>query len=650
MATLPSANNTLSNGLAAVADSSDLLIMIAPVASSADAVPRLFGSASALYAQHGFGGHIEYAALHGGASGKSILMVGVPIATAGVVGRENTSGNTGTSVSSVAAGGSGVLMEHDGIVRVATGGTVGTSQIVLELSLDGGRSYKRVRLGTSTSYAVPYFGITLSFTVGTLVAGDVVHTWHGTGPRSDASGWADAFAALEDQSKQARSILLIGDLQTDTEAAAFLTLLNAYDTSVDRPTLARCSVLERLPLASLSYTTHRMSAASVTFAEVGATGDTITRATGSFASDGFATGDILTISGSTSNNKTCAAKATLTSATVFTLDTDDLVDEGPVAGVTIVGEPSLTFSDAADTIVRSGGSPGSWLSDGFRVGDSITITGTVSNNGTFTVTAATALTLTLEAGDLANEVIGATQVTIDAGQTKAAWLAAIDAEFASIDDEPLIDLSAGRAAGFVPFSQWSLRLPAAWAASLREYQHDLHIPVWAKALGPVGWSLYDADDQLVEWDDRVDGGAACAARFTSFRSWANGPEGAFLAESLTRALDASLLVQTHNLVVVNRARAVCQAATEYVIGRSLLLASDGTASADSRKEIESFVNDLLAKDLLSDKKGEGPRCSNVTWVMAADDELNVPEPIVNGVLTVSLRGAIHTINTVTVVR
>jgi hypothetical protein len=284
------------------------------------------------------------------------------------------------------------------------------------------------------------------------------------------------------------------------------------------------------------------------------------------------------------------------------------------------------------------------------VGDPITITGTVSNNGTFVVTAATALTLTLEAGDLANEVIGATQVTIDAGQTKAAWLAAIDAEFASIDDEPLIDLSAGRAAGFVPFSQWSLRLPAAWAASLREYQHDLHIPVWAKALGPVGWSLYDADDQLVEWDDRVDGGAACAARFTSFRSWANGPEGAFLAESLTRALDASLLVQTHNLVVVNRARAVCQAATEYVIGRSLLLASDGTASADSRKEIESFVNDLLAKDLLSDKKGEGPRCSNVTWVMAADDELNVPEPIVNGVLTVSLRGAIHTINTVTVVR
>jgi len=650
MATLPGASNTIAAGASSSVGGSDLITVIAPVPDSADAKPRLFGSASAVYAQHGYNEGVEYANYHANEDDLPILFVGIPIATLGAIGRENTSGNSGTSVTTIVAGADGVLCEHDGVLRCLVGGTVGTDQIILGLSLDGGLSEKRIRLGTDTSYVIPYFGATINATVGTLTAGETIHTWHGSGPLGDSTGWTSAFAALKAQQRQCRTMLNCGDLATDTEAAALLTLLDAYDTSDDRYVRMRCSVKDRLPLATMSSTTHRMSTANVTFAEVGATGDTITRASGSFVSDGFATGDILTISGSTSNNGTLAAAATVTSATVITLDTDDLADEGPVANVSITGVASLTFSDAADTVVRAGGNAGSWLTDGFRVGDSVTISGTSSNDGTFTVTAVTAATITFESGDLADEVIGITTPTITAGQTKAEHLAASTTEFASIDDDAHIDLSIGKARKFSTFTQWNLRFPAAWVASLREYQHDLHIATWRKSDGPTGWSLFDANDNLVEYDDRVDGAAASAARFTSLRTWANGPVGAFVSNSLTRASDDSLLVQSHNTDVVYRARTICQAATEYKIGTSLILNADGTATPGARSEIESYVQGSLAADLLANKKGEGPRVSNVTWTMSATDVLNVPEPIVNGTLTVYIRGTIHTIATQTVVR
>jgi len=646
MATLPRVGNSLAAAGAAGVAGEDLLVVISPCATNADATPRILGSAAAVYAQHGYCEGVEYVARHVDETALSVAFVGIPIATPGVVGRDNTSGNAGTSVTSITAGSSGVLHEHDGVLTCEVGGTVGTDQIILGLSLDGGKSTKKIRLGTATSYVVPYFGITIGATVGTLTAGQTLHTWHGTGPRGDSTGWAAAFTALADETWIPRSLINLGDMQTDTEVSAMVTLLGAYETTAGKIATMRMSVLDRLPLASLSSTSHRMSTANVTFAEVGATGDTITRASGSWITDGFATGDILTISGSASNDATLAAAATVTSATVVTLDTDDLVAEGPVANVTITGEASLTFSDAADTIVRSSGS---WLADGFRIGDVVTIADSVSNNGAFTVTDVTAATLTLEANDLANEVIGATAITVTAGQTEAAWIAAISSEFASIDDDEHVDLSCGKARKFSSFSQWHLRTPAAWDASCREYQHDMHIDVWRVSDGPTGASLTDADDVRVEYDDRVGGGAASAARFTSYRTW-NNRNGVFLANSLTRALDASLLVQTHNTMVVNRARNVCNSATQFKVGAVLAKSADGTLTSAARKEVESFVNTSLAKDLLANKRDEGPRCSNVQWAMASDDDFSVPEPVTTGVLTVDLNGTIHSILTTTRVR
>jgi len=641
MPVLPGANTSVDETAGAVVGGLDTECVIAPVPTNADATPRLFGSAAAILQQHGYSEGVEYAAFHAVETRQPLLFVGVPIATPGVVGREDASGNSGTSVVSLAEGADGTLTEHDGVLTVITGGTIGTDQIVLGLSLDGGLSTRRVRLGTASSYVVPYVGLTISFAPGTLVAGDTIYTWHATGPRSDATGWAAAFAALTAAQYQCRSVLLIGDVETGTEAQAFTDLLNTYETAAQRFVVGRASVPDRLPLATLGAPTYRMTGApTITFAEVGETGDTITRSAGSFIADGFQAGDLINVTGSTGNNIAAAAPLADVSALVLTLDDDDLVAEGPVSGVTIVGHEALTFAAAADTVTRS---RGSWLADGFRVGDSVTVVGTASNDGTYTVAGVTAAVLDLGDG-LADEVVRADAVTITAGQTKAAWAAATVAEFASVDDEMRIDLAWGRATKASPLTQWNFRRPPSWAAALREYSPkiDLHVPVWRKDDGPTGWKLATTD-----WDDRVDGNAGCLNRFTSFRTWGNGPNGAFIARSLTRALDSSLMVDTHNVHVVNLACATAQLATENAVGRVLRLNADGTATRDSLATIVSKVNAALEQALLTNAKGEGPRASAAKWTPAADDDFTVADPVLNGVLELLLNGTIVRVNTVT---
>lgn len=640
---LPSANVTIAALAAILVGGVDTVCVIAPVATSADAVPRLFGSASAVIEQHGYGEGPEYVALHASATRKPVVFVGIPIATAGAVGREDTSGNTGTCVTTLAAGSSGVLHEHEGSLAVESGGTIGTDQIVLTLSLDDGVTTRRIRLGTASTLTIPDVGVTVSFAAGTLVAGDTIHTWFGTGPRGDATGWAAARAALAGQQKFFRSGLLIGDLQNGTEAASLLSEINAYKSENQRATMFRASVYDRLPLAVTSATTVAMTGApSITFAEVGATGDTITRSAGSFVSDGFAAGDIITIAGSSSNDLTTAAAIASVTALVITLDTDDLADEGPVTGVSITGEGSFTFSDSADTIVRT---RGSWLADGFRVGDSVTVADTSSNDGTYTVTAVTATTLTLEVGDLADEVAPMTTPTVSAGQTKAAWMAEITTAFEAIDDAPRLSLGAGRARVYSPLTQWWYRRPVSWRDSVRSYQHDVHITTWRKSDGPTGDNLFDANGTLVEWDDRVDGEAASAARFTSYRTWSNGPVGAFIAVGATRAKDGTVLVLTHNQAVTDLAVNTCQLATEELVGRTEIKDADGHLVEDALVTIESEVNQALESALLQDLKKEGPRASSVSWVASRDDDFSVAEPTLTGVLELNLNGTIFTVET-----
>ncbi len=641
MATLPQATVTVSTEAGPAASAAGYCVIAGCVGTNADTTVRVFSSAKALIAQHGYSAAVDYAALHIEATKKPVIFLGLPITTAGAVSRQDASGVTGTSVISVAAASGGYLDEADAVVTVVTGGTIGVNGIALTVSMDGGLTEKSVKLGTATSYTVPYLGIVISFAAGTLIAGDV-YTFQVSAPMWGADDMNDVRLALAAQQKPARSWMPIGDVTNATFAGYIAAAVNTYETSNKRFTLARSNVRDRLPLAEMSRVTVRMSGTpTLTFAEVGAGSDTITRSVGSFVADGFAIGDVITVAGSVSNNVT--AKVTGVSALVLTLGAavaDDLAAEGPVSNCTIVGSNSLVFTTT--TCTRSGGS---WITDGFAVGDSVTFAGTVSNNATFVITVLTATVMTFASGGVA-ETIGSRTATCVKGETMAAWVSSMDSAFASVDAKKRLSLGLGRLRKQSPITGWSPRRPVSWAASIREYQKDIHITTWRVEDGPLdGWTMTDENNNVVEFDERNDGGGL-AGRFTCATTLDNGPSGSFIATDLTRDADGTLLSYTHNMHVTNVCCAVVQAATTRFIGKTVPLNSDGTMRAASRRKLESLVNSDLAIALMKEVvPGEGARASKAVWTMSPSDVLNVVGATITGSADLRVNGTIVNVNT-----
>ncbi len=657
MAQLPSATTRLVDESSGIATGLDLLVVIAPVPNSADITPRIFSGAQAIYDLHGYFPGLDFAAISIQAVQKPIQLVGLPIDTLGAVSRVDVSGNSDTCVVSVAAGGDGALDETDGIVTVDTdgGGTIGTDQIKLILSLDGGRIEKKVRLGTNSSYVIPYLGLTLSFAAGDLTDGEIVLTWHTTAPLAAGSDITLAKTALKNQQKAARQWLLIGDLSVAADAAEIKAAVDAYETADERYVLAKCALRDRLPQASMSRVTVRMTGSpNLTTVDAGGTGDTITRSSGSWVADGFVAGDVITTTGFVNggNNLTIATGLAIVTPLVLTLDADALTAEGPTSGCTVTGSPGITFAEVGgtgDTIVRS---RGSWLTDGFRAGDNFTIDDSVSNDGTTTagIDTVTASTITLDTDDLADEVIRADAITIIAGETSAQAVSTLDALFSAVADDKRIDFGYGRGAMLSPVTGWKLRRPSQWVDTILSFVRDIALTTWWKDLGtiasriPAGFDLLDADGQPYEHDERIDGGAL-AARFTCVRTWGNGPLGAHMAQSLTRAGDESILSMTHNAHVANLAQTVNQRTTESFAGQTLVLepaddAGKRVATSTSLKLFENKVNGELARELLSNKGGDGQRASKAIWTAATDDDLGVTDAILHGDLELELNGTI----------
>src|SRR5687768_5257095 len=159
MATNPRVRTRVQATAGAPGGGTDVVCILAASPENADAKPRLFGSADKAFALHGYSRGIEYASLHSEETGLSFMYVALPIATPGVVGRLDKSGHTGSSAVTISAGADGVLGEHDGVLRVKKGGTIGTDQIVLEYSLDDGIGFKSYRLGTANSLTIPYVDV-----------------------------------------------------------------------------------------------------------------------------------------------------------------------------------------------------------------------------------------------------------------------------------------------------------------------------------------------------------------------------------------------------------------------------------------------------------------------------------------------------------
>lgn len=630
MSSLPSASTRLSDQSGTAPISTDLIAVIAPVPGTHDGVPVLYSSLAALLDGHGYSEGAEYSGLHMDGAGKPVLYVPLPIATAGVVSRQESM-HTGTSKVSVAVGSDGALAEVHGYVVVKTGGTVGTDQILLLLSLDGDVTQKTIRLGTATTYTIPDVGLVLSVGVGTLVEGETVLEFKTTGPQFDATGVTLAKTKLAAQQKVVRSWLFVGTVGSLALGQAIETAVNDYETTTERYVVAKFQARDQRVLESSKLRHAAVGTSNVTFAEVGSTGDTITRVSGSFITDGFEVGDYIRVTGAVagSGHNNVSGKITGVSATVLTLDTADLDAETIALGtVRITGESSLVF--ASTTITRN---TGSWIAEGFAVGDTVTIAGTASNNGTAIITTLSATVMTCSASTFVSETIGICSVDITLTETDAQWRAAIDSMFSAITSSERVDIGGGRLTHLSTITGYSPRWPVQWADSIRSYQIDIGQTTWEKDRGTLdGWGIDGEHDERID-EGLIDG------RFTCARTWSNGPTGAFIAKSITRATDGSILGMTHNMYVANVAQTVCQRVTENFAGKTLVLKSDGTAKPSSLADLKAKVDAELKRNLLTDS-GSGPRASAAYWTPATDDDLRGEDATLHGTCTLNLKGTI----------
>lgn len=640
MASLPSATTRLQDQSGSAPVSTDLVAILAPCRLNADFVPRFYSSLADLITAHDYCEGAEYAALHMRDTKKPVLFVPLAIVTDGALVRSE-SVHTGTSKVTVAVGSDGALAEVDADVIVVRGGTVGTDEIGLKYSLDGGTSYKTARVGTASTFAIPNIAATITLGAGTLVAGDTILAFKTSAPLGDAAGLASAKDALIVQQKACRSWVIVGDCATLVEAQGAEDAVNAYETEAERHVYAKVQARDARSLESSRLRHAMVGGSAVTFAEVGGTGDTITRGTGSFVTDGFAVGDWVTVTGSASNN--VSGKVTTVTATVLTFDTTDLANEGPTAvdAVRITGEASFIFATPGQTITRN---TGSWTAEGFKLGDTVTIAGSASNDGTAVITTITSTVITCSAEAFVAETVGSCTCSVTLTESNTAWKTAIDGEFASIDSSERLDIGAGRLAKISPITGFKMRRPVQWADSIRSYQHDVRTTTWWKDLGALdGWDITG------EHDERVNGGLL-ASRFTCARTWGNDG-GAYIAMSVTRADADSILSMTHNVAITNVARTVCQRTTENFAGAVLVLNPADTlgvrtATKGSLVDLEAKVNSELQRNLLSNVGGEGQRASRAVWSAATDDDLGVADATLHGTLDLELNGTIVHIATV----
>ena len=108
------------------------------------------------------------------------------------------SGVTGSSAITVVADSLGVLEEVDASLTFPVGGTIGTDQLYFDLSLDGGFTVNRVRLGNANTYTIPNVGLVIDFGAGTVAAGDTV-TFRSKAPAWNGAGITAARVALAGQ-------------------------------------------------------------------------------------------------------------------------------------------------------------------------------------------------------------------------------------------------------------------------------------------------------------------------------------------------------------------------------------------------------------------------------------------------------------------
>lgn len=161
-----------------------LFAIVGPCSSGPFDTPAAFARVKDIQANYVNGPAVEAAAHYIEKYGRAVLFVRSNANVAASIGTVDVAGVVGTSV--VTATGT-PTDDVELLVKVITGGTVGTAGITYQISADAGRNFgPTTALGTGNTIAAPDgLGVTFHLAAGTLLAADtwdvVVHaaTWNG---------------------------------------------------------------------------------------------------------------------------------------------------------------------------------------------------------------------------------------------------------------------------------------------------------------------------------------------------------------------------------------------------------------------------------------------------------------------------------------
>ena len=159
--------------------------------------------------------------------------------TAAAYGTIDHSGVLGTAT--VAAGSTAPDSDFDAVVKITTGGALGTAGIVFSYSLDDGGNYSVPQaLGTSLTMTLARgVSFTLSSSTSTLLAGDVFRV-STKGPKSTTGDLAAALTALSDYSGEWLRVLVLADAD-DTILAQLDTFVKTFHTQGKYPEAITCT-------------------------------------------------------------------------------------------------------------------------------------------------------------------------------------------------------------------------------------------------------------------------------------------------------------------------------------------------------------------------------------------------------------------------
>ncbi len=553
MADLPYARATLDQTGAGIGTGADYMAILSCTELGTAAAIRTTAKVQDTLDEFGRSEGADLAAHAVDLTKKQYLFGKLATATAGAIGPVDTTSVLGSSV--VTFTGTPHDDEHI-LVEVLEGGTIGTAGIIIRTSRDGGRTWGgNIALGTATSYLIPNTGVTANFAAGDLDADDLA-VCYCTAPKWNGTGLAAAFTALKAYPIKPRIIVVCGDCDDSTDVQDIIDEIEAFETDADRHSVVLCSLRDRYAPAEMQ------------------------------------------------------------------------------------GEPSdVDFDATGDTITRN---TGSWVTDGFKVGMTISIDGTASNDGDHVVTAVAATVLTVASSPgLATEAnVNGNSFTVTGVETKATWRAALQAIMgatpATEKQSEKVVVCGGRARRKSKIYSHRKARPFSWAVACRVMAHAIHVSPAKVSLGALeGWEIHDANGTIEQHDERVDGGLL-AMRLTCARTY-NEKAGVYCALPLTIDEDGKPLSRLPVVLVGQAACTIAQRAMVEQLGGDVLLNENGTLQEAERRRIQSYANTQLRIGLLSDGP-EGRSASSCVLTITGDTDLRVPGAEVSYEVALLTRG------------